>query len=223
MPVGSSIRNISGGFTKLLDPNDLHCPKWGVETPNGGLDGWKVGPPFMPIILAPPELQSLNTDWARCTYGTRWIVSYGIFDPPRILTPAGPELIQTFAPIAPTIVTTFQTPKSTGREAQPASQISDSAAKATHSIYVDPFPTPLPDSYRPVPTTHVSIKPNPEKASNAAHTKQDPSKNGNVEKIFANIPNEIDPLDIDQPKPAKHDSYDPANASRFPFIDSRSS
>ena len=35
VPVGGSIRIVTEGITKRLDPKDLHCPKWGVETPNG--------------------------------------------------------------------------------------------------------------------------------------------------------------------------------------------
>ena len=221
VPVGGSVRDISEGYTKRLDPRDLHCPKWGVEKPNGGLGGWKVGPPFMPIILAPPELQSLNTDWARCTYPTDrgWIVTYGIFDPPRFLTPAGPDLIQSLTPVAETVVTTSQTPKSTGREAQPASQISGSAAKTTHSNAVHPFPTPLPDSDRSATEIPDPIKTAPTSVSKAAPKKHDASSHGAVDDPSHGDPDAFDPLDPDRPNPTKQDTSDPAGVDILKLID----
>ena len=221
VPVGSSIENVSEGYTKRLDPRDLHCPKWGVEKHNGGLGGWKVGPPFMPIILAPPELLSINTDWARCHYPTDvgWIVTYGIFDPPRFLTPAGPDLIQSITPVAETVVTTSQTPKSTGREAQPASQISGSAAKTTHLAALDPLPTPLPDSDRSAIKILDPIKAAPTSVSKAAPKKHDPSSHGAVDDPSSGDPNEFDPLDPDRPNPTKQDTSDPAGVDILKLID----
>lgn len=88
-PIVSDKIDPEGGITKALDTADLACPTWGIETPNGGLLGFTVGPPFLPIIVPPPELLSFDSLWASCSYVgvANFIISYGIFDPPRILTP----------------------------------------------------------------------------------------------------------------------------------------
>ncbi|MCJ1265544.1 hypothetical protein MMC22_005424 [Lobaria immixta] len=158
VPIGSPIVSDridpSGGITKILNTADLACPTWGIETPNGGLLGYTVGPPFLPIIVPPPELLSFDPSWASCSYVgvANFIMSYGIFDPPRILTPQAYLTPSTTA--APTSSTKPATreisshdlasPGSRGSPTLPFKTVG-SLVPDTNLVPIDPTSTPLTD------------------------------------------------------------------------------
>ena len=91
-----------GVSTGVYDP--AACPTYGVSDPItfigeyvGNNLTWTtrtyrtIGPPYNPILLPPNELLSLDPEWMACTWNTAGdfaSFSYGLFDPPRVLTPA---------------------------------------------------------------------------------------------------------------------------------------
>lgn len=54
--IGSDKIDPTGRITKALNTTNLVCPTWGIEASNGGLLGYTVGPPFLPIIIPRLEL-----------------------------------------------------------------------------------------------------------------------------------------------------------------------
>ena len=84
------------GFVGRAEPlkiADLQCPTFGlgVGTSADGSVYTTVGPPWLPIIIPPPELFTLDPVWESiCTDLASYYVfySFAIFDPPFALTPA---------------------------------------------------------------------------------------------------------------------------------------
>lgn len=82
------------GTTKPLDLADLACPTFGVgksTAPDGNVET-TYGAPYLPIIIPPKQLTTLDQVWHKaCTeilsVGT-FLKSFAIVDPPRILQPA---------------------------------------------------------------------------------------------------------------------------------------
>ena len=73
--------------------NDLACPTWDLET-NTSADGTgitTIGPPWLPLIIPPIQIFSLNPTWASiCTAiltDQLALVTFALFDPPIALTP----------------------------------------------------------------------------------------------------------------------------------------
>ena len=84
------------GFVGRAEPlkiADLQCPTFGlgVGTSADGSVYTTVGPPWLPIIIPPPEVFTLHPVWESiCTDLASYYVfySFAIFDPPIALTPA---------------------------------------------------------------------------------------------------------------------------------------
>ena len=84
------------GFVGRAEPlkiADLQCPTFGlgVGTSADGSVYTTVGPPWLPIIIPPPEVFTLDPVWESiCTDLASYYVfySFAIFDPPFALTPA---------------------------------------------------------------------------------------------------------------------------------------
>ena len=84
------------GFVGRAEPlkiADLQCPSFGlgVGTSADGSVYTTVGPPWLPIIIPPPEVFTLDPVWESiCTDLASYYVfySFAIFDPPFALTPA---------------------------------------------------------------------------------------------------------------------------------------
>lgn len=100
------------GVTKAINIDDLLTPTWGLseefETSQydsfaGSMRRYSVrtiGPPFYPMVIPPPELLSLTSEWSVCSafggqdgeggkgayFGSP--ITYAIIDPPQVLTPA---------------------------------------------------------------------------------------------------------------------------------------
>ena len=83
------------GFVGRAEPlkiADLQCPTFGlgVGTSGDGSVYTTVGPPWLPIIIPPPEVFTLDPVWESiCTDLASYYVfySFAIFDPPFALTP----------------------------------------------------------------------------------------------------------------------------------------
>ena len=85
------------GIFKALNIADLECPTFGLGLATGtdGTVRTTVGPPYLPIIIPPPQALTLDPDWQRQCTGYQSALegdpgfSFAIFDPPRALTAAG--------------------------------------------------------------------------------------------------------------------------------------
>ena len=82
------------GTTKSLNVADLECPTFGLG-PGTGKDGKPcrtIGPPYLPLIVPPPQVLSLDPGWLKaCTGLLSYAVglsSFAIYDPPIALQPA---------------------------------------------------------------------------------------------------------------------------------------
>ena len=145
---------------KPLNIRDLVCPTWGVglsTSANGIIT--TIGPPWLPLILPPMEIFSLDSRWASaCTgvWSDFWDMdSLFLFDPPIALTPA-PQLAPTpltrSLPADPTTVS--ERPSDPSKTAKPGSVASHPAASPArtgdpgkHSPVLNSAdPSPLPDS-----------------------------------------------------------------------------
>lgn len=112
------------GDQRPLDIRDLACPTFGLGRATGA-DGsvtTTYGPPYLPIIIPPLQILTLDPSWQKSCGGivhnAPGLKSYGIIDPPRILTPA-----DALGPAVPATVPAIQTaaPLSTAENiAQPA-------------------------------------------------------------------------------------------------------
>ena len=85
LPTGSQARQLRQIVP--LKTRDLLCPTWGVNMaiPSQGAQTVRVGPPFYPLLVPPPQLITMNEAWSKCV-GNHRPLRYGIFDPPRALT-----------------------------------------------------------------------------------------------------------------------------------------
>lgn len=114
------------GTTKPLDLADLACPTFGVgksTAPDGSVET-TYGAPYLPIIIPPKQLTTLDQVWHRaCTeilsVGT-FLKSFAIVDPPRILQPAT-ALVPTSPAKVPAIETPALQPLMTKPNASPVS------------------------------------------------------------------------------------------------------
>jgi len=173
VPIGSAVfkdtRNPRNGITKTLNTADLACPTWGVESPNGGLLGYTAGPPFLPIIVPPPELLSFDPSWASCSYAgvENFILSYGIFDPPYALIPQvvmdpATSSHPAVSPAEPTANgPSSQDPASPGSKGVPGlpSQTVFSPATQTALLPADPKSTPPTDPGPKAPVHDSRVPP----------------------------------------------------------------
>lgn len=126
------------GYKKSLKIADLECPTFGVGLATGA-DGEvyrTYGPPYLPIIIPPLQILSLDPTWQKiCTDFLSYspgLRSFAIFDPPRILTPVAG--LSPPATPAPAIVSASKTPdpdQTAESRVQPSRPTSKSVPKAT--------------------------------------------------------------------------------------------
>ena len=101
------------GDQKPLDIKDLACPTFGLGrfTSADGSVGTTYGPPYLPIIIPPLQIMTLDPSWQKTCgsilHNAPGLKSYGIIDPPRILTPA-----DALGPPVPATVSALQTASS---------------------------------------------------------------------------------------------------------------
>lgn len=168
-PSGVFNEPIENGINQL-DLKDLACPTWGLgkSTAANGTVITTIGPPWLPLIVPPFDLFSLDPTWAALCTGILTdqfdLTTFALFDPPIALTPAAvlastPLVLPTRTPVpTPADPTTVPDPvKSSSTAAKPASILNDPVAapattekpeKAipTQSPVINPSgPDPLPD------------------------------------------------------------------------------
>lgn len=86
--------NIFMGTVKPLNIPDLQCPSFGIGigTSADGSVHTTVGPPWLPVIVPPPEAFSLDPSWESFCTGllsfAPGMISFAIYDPPRALSVA---------------------------------------------------------------------------------------------------------------------------------------
>ena len=88
-----------------LNVKDLACPTWGLgKSLSSGTALLTIGPPWLPLIVPPKEVLSLDPTWASaCTEifsGANGLTTFAIFDPPIALTPSAWLVDPTSAPVA---------------------------------------------------------------------------------------------------------------------------
>ena len=124
------------GDQKPLVIKDLACPTFGVGrfTAVDGSVSTTYGPPYLPIIIPPIQIMTLDPTWQKTCgsilHNAPGLKSYGIIDPPRILTP-----VDALGPPAPATVPALQTatpPSEAENTAQPAATTAPGIPAATH-------------------------------------------------------------------------------------------
>ncbi len=92
-----------GGTFMPLKIIDVECPTWGVGTSvstsgSNTRTFTTIGPPWLPIIVPPLNVMTLNPLWETLCTGisSLYLDHFAIFDPPHVLTPA-----QSMVPIPP--------------------------------------------------------------------------------------------------------------------------
>lgn len=87
---------IGGLFVGTVKPWNFAAttgPTWGlgIRTKDNGDVYYTIGPPFLPLIVPPPQLLSLDPEWrSYCTgflSNSPGLVSFAVLDPPEVLTP----------------------------------------------------------------------------------------------------------------------------------------
>ena len=145
------------GTTKPLNVADLECPTFGLG-PGTNTDGTPcrtIGPPYLPLIVPPSQVLSLDPGWLRsCTGLLSYAVglsSFAIYDPPIALQP-GSGLIAPGPDPGQTSPVTTQDPPSdpaASTQVQPAQIPSASLPRQTTSDDKSPSPTGNPQNLPP--------------------------------------------------------------------------
>ena len=141
-----------------LNVKDLACPTWGLgQSLSAGTTVLTIGPPWLPLIVPPREVLSLDPTWASsCTgifTGANGFTTFQIFDPPIALTPSAwlvdptPTAVPT--PADPTTISEQTTPSAKAAKPEPPP---DPAAPAsnTRGSGTDPTPPPVVASADPI-------------------------------------------------------------------------
>lgn len=137
------------GFKKPLDIAELECPTFGVglATSANGRVYRTYGPPYLPIIIPPLQILSLDPAWEKYCRGyvsySPGLLSFAIFDPPRILDPVAALLPP--SPSAPAIASATRTPDPVlpkESHIQPARKTSPSIPMATIAPVAAGLPPP---------------------------------------------------------------------------------
>lgn len=124
------------GDQKPLVIKDLACPTFGLGRFTGvdGSVSTTYGPPYLPIIIPPIQIMTLDPSWQKTCgsilHNAPGLKSYGIIDPPRILIP-----VDALGPPAPATVPALQTatpPSIPENIAQPAATTAPGIPAATH-------------------------------------------------------------------------------------------
>ena len=99
-PHGIEYKDLNGlhgafflGTVKPLNVAELACPTFGlgIGTSANGDTYTTIGPPYLPIIVPPPQVLSMVPEWQSLCKGflsyAEGLASFALFDPPRTLTP----------------------------------------------------------------------------------------------------------------------------------------
>ena len=106
-----------------LNLKDLACPTWGLGR-STSIDGTiitTIGPPWLPLVVPPTEVFTLDPIWAsQCTgflTDQFALTTFALFDPPIVLTPAALLLSTSFVYPMPTPVPLSGAPTTTSERA----------------------------------------------------------------------------------------------------------
>jgi hypothetical protein len=116
---------------------------------HSGIQSWitsvsySFGPPYNPIVLPPKQLTALDPEWEACTswdnYGENaYDLEFGLYDPPRVLTPAAALAGPSTTSSGPVVQKTSQVP-------QPAGPVFSADPKITASPQTAANPSPPKD------------------------------------------------------------------------------
>lgn len=177
-PLGACYYDIQGfgwmfeGVTKPLNVADLECPTFGLG-PGTNTDGTPcrtIGPPYLPLIVPPSQVLSLDPGWLKsCTGLLSYAVglsSFAIYDPPRALQPGFGLVAPAPDPGQTDPVTTQDPPLNPAAttQVQPAQIPSASLPRPTTSDDKDPSRTgdpqnqsPAADPSKPDAPTHTLV------------------------------------------------------------------
>ena len=178
---------------KPLNVRDLACPTWGLglSTSANGDIITTIGPPWLPLILPPMEIFSLDSKWAsECTgfWSDFWTLdTLFLFDPPIALTPAAllaPTPLTRSIPADPTTVS--ERPSNSAGIARPASVPSDPAASPAKTgdpgkgsaVIASVNPASLPDSPAVSPNAKGDPPSDPKVPSDPADPGDRPAESG---------------------------------------------
>lgn len=150
---------VEGDGISPLDVKDLACPTWGLgKSLSAGTTVLTIGSPWLPLIVPPTEIFSLDPTWASaCTgifTGANGFTTFDLFDPPIALTPKAWLVPPTSSPVAapadPTTV--LKQTASSAKAAKPASLPNPAAppAKTRDPAGDSPIPSPVEASADPV-------------------------------------------------------------------------
>lgn len=183
-----------GRFQQEIEPlniQDLVCPTWGLglSTSANGSIITTIGPPWLPLIVPPMEMFTLDPTWASDCLGfwsdTISLSTFALFDPPVALTPAAlllptPIARPTPAP-APTPAdptTALEQAKPTMEAAKPASLPNDPAAPAKTGDPGKNTPASSPDIAAPDPAGSANL---PENSVAPAKNEGDPPSDSSTD------------------------------------------
>ena len=141
----------NGSTTSYLvpDPHSIGISTWSTSV------SYTMGPPYNPILVPPAQLTALDPAWASCTswwsYGENaYALSYGLYDPPRVLTPTNAMVAQSTTP-------TRVPPQVTPPAPEPAALIPSVAPKSTAAPQLVPNPGPSVDSSSDIAAPDIGL------------------------------------------------------------------
>ena len=109
-----------------LNLKDLACPTWGLGR-STSIDGTvitTIGPPWLPLVVPPTEIFSLDPIWASQCTGLLTdqfaLTTFALFDPPIMLTPAALLLSTSLVYPTPTPIPISAGPTTTSERASPS-------------------------------------------------------------------------------------------------------
>ena len=214
---------------KSLNVQDLACPTWGLgltTSANGDIIT-TIGPPWLPLIVPPMEMFTLDPTWASDCTGF-WtdpftLSTFALFDPPIALTPAAlllptPAARPTPAP-APTPAdptTVLEQATRSAEAAKPASLPNDPAAvpaKTGDPGSDSPTPSPIIASADPAGPISMLVSP-------AAFPKNtgDPPADPKVPLVAGDLPADSNPASSSALNPPLGDSQDPSTDPQVPVV-----
>ena len=216
---------------KPLNVHDLECPTWGLglSTSANGDIITTIGPPWLPLVVPPMEMFTLDPIWASDCTGF-WtdpftLSTFALFDPPVALTPAAlllptPIARSTPAP-APTPAdqtTVLEQATPSAEAAKPASLPNDPAAAPAKTG--DPGrenPTPPPVIASADPADSVSMLGGPAASpKNTGNPPSDPPSDPKVPLVAEDPPADSNPASPSVPETPPADSQNPSTDPQVP-------
>ena len=146
------------GTTKSLNVADLDCPTFGLGpgTSSNGEPCRTIGPPYLPLIVPPSQVLSLDPGWLQlCTGLLSYAVglsSFALYDPPIALQPVSGLVSSEPGPRPADPLTTQDPPSDPAATSlvQPARVPSVNLPSPTTSDHKDPSVTGISQSILPV-------------------------------------------------------------------------